>query len=98
MHQAGLEAGVTLNPPSGGSRSEPSPVADLLAGRARQGSRYVIAKEIARKALNLQLPDRTGGALYFHHGDVAPGWSKEYIKIVEVSPFVFYKPKGDDAR
>ncbi len=66
--------------------------------QAKDDESYTIAKEIARKALNLQLPDRTDGALYFHHGDVSPAWSKEFFKTVEISPFVFYKPKGDDAR
>jgi spore germination cell wall hydrolase CwlJ-like protein len=56
------------------------------------------AKEIARKALNRQLKDRTGGALYFHHRKVTPNWSKEYIRTVEVGEHVFYKPAGGDAK
>ncbi len=48
LHQAGIDAGVTLDSPSTGARGEPSPVAELLSGHARQGSRYVVAKEIAR--------------------------------------------------
>ena len=71
---------------------------DGKSDQAKDDESYAIAKEIARKALNLQLPDVTGGALYFHHGDATPSWSKEYIKTVEVAPFVFYKPRGDDAR
>ncbi len=59
---------------------------------------YKISKEIARRALNLQLTDRTGGALYFHHLNVNPGWAAEYIKTVEIGEFVFYKPPDGDAR
>ncbi len=53
---------------------------------------YEIAKEIARQALNRQLADRTGGALYFHLRNVTAGWSAEYIKTVEVGNHIFYKP------
>lgn len=59
---------------------------------------YAMAKEIARKALNRQLEDRTGGALYFHHGQVSPSWGSEYIKTMEVGKFLFYKPRDGMAR
>lgn len=53
LQQAGLaertDIGVTLAGPSAANPSaERSAVADLLAGRARTGGRYVIEKEIAR--------------------------------------------------
>ena len=53
---------------------------------------YATAKEVARKALNQQLPDRTDGALYFHHHGVAPNWSRMFVKTAEVGDFAFYKP------
>lgn len=59
---------------------------------------YALAKEIARKALNKQLPDRTHGALYFHDRTVKPVWAKEYIKTVDIGLFRFYKPQGGDAK
>ncbi|RKS27903.1 MULTISPECIES: cell wall hydrolase [Pseudomonas] len=59
---------------------------------------YAMAKEIARKALNKQLPDRTGGALYFHDRTVKPEWAKEYVKTAEIGLFKFYKPQGGDAK
>ena len=65
---------------------------------AREDEPYSHAKEISRKALNRQLKDRTGGALYFHNRKVAPGWSKEYIRTVEVGEHVFYKPAGGEAK
>lgn len=65
---------------------------------AKEDESYAIAKEIARKALNRQLEDRTGGALYFHHRRVVPDWSKEYIRTVEIGEFIFYKPAGSKAK
>ncbi len=71
---------------------------DGRSDQANEDEAYATAKEIARRALNLQLTDRTGGALYFHHRNVTPSWSTEYIKTVEIGEFVFYKPRGGDAR
>jgi spore germination cell wall hydrolase CwlJ-like protein len=65
---------------------------------AKEDESYAIAKEIARKALNRQLTDRTGGALYFHQRKATPNWSREYIKTVEVGEFVFYKPHKGSAK
>ena len=59
---------------------------------------YAVAKEIARKALNGQLTDRTGGALYFHHRQVSPSWGEEFMQTVEIGEFVFYKPHDGTAR
>jgi spore germination cell wall hydrolase CwlJ-like protein len=59
---------------------------------------YKISKEIARRALNLQLTDLTGGALYFHHRDVDPRWSLHYVKTVEIGDLVFFKPHDGEAR
>lgn len=58
---------------------------------------YTLAKEIARKALNRQLEDRTDGALYYHQG-VPPSWAKQYLRTVEVGGHVFYKPTDGDAK
>ncbi|MBN8280220.1 MAG: cell wall hydrolase [Gammaproteobacteria bacterium] len=71
---------------------------DGRSDRAREDEAYAAAKEIARRALNLQLKDRTRGALYFHHRDVTPGWSTAYLKTAEIGEFVFYKPRDGDAR
>ena len=59
---------------------------------------YTLAKEIARKAHNRQLDDRTGGALYYHHQGLTPDWSKQYIRTVEIGGHVFYTPAGGDAK
>jgi len=65
---------------------------------AEEEESYSHAKETARKALNRQLKDRTGGALYFHRRKLAPDWSREYIRTVEVGMHVFYKPAGGEAK
>jgi len=59
---------------------------------------YAIAKEITRKALNRQLADRTGGALYFHQWKLAPSWSTSYIKTARIGDHVFYKPHAGNAK
>jgi spore germination cell wall hydrolase CwlJ-like protein len=65
---------------------------DGRSDHAREDESYAVAKEIARRALNLQLTDRTGGALYFHQRKAAPGWAAKYVKTAEIENFVFYKP------
>ncbi|WP_339485937.1 cell wall hydrolase [Pseudomonas sp. EL_65y_Pfl2_R95] len=71
---------------------------DGRSDQVQEEDRYVIAKEIARKALNQQLPDRTNGALFFHDRSVSVDWSRTYIKTKEIGSFMFYKPKTGAAR
>ncbi|MCU0071374.1 cell wall hydrolase [Pseudomonas koreensis] len=66
--------------------------------QVKEDAEYALAKEIAGKALNRQLTDRTHGALYFHDRNVHPSWAKEYTKTAETKKFLFYKPVGGDAR
>ncbi|WP_342648969.1 cell wall hydrolase [Pseudomonas sp. REB1044] len=60
--------------------------------------RYDIAKEIARKALNQQLPDSTAGALFFHDRHVRPSWAKTYRRTAQTRHFFFYRPSTALAR
>jgi spore germination cell wall hydrolase CwlJ-like protein len=55
--------------------------------------RYNDAKEVARKALNQQLKDRTHGALFFHDRSIKAGGFGKYVKTAETGKFVFYKPR-----
>ena len=71
---------------------------DGRSDTAEEDESYAISKEIARKALNRQLRDRTGGALYFHQRKLTPSWSAEFIRTVEVGEHVFYKPHGGEAK
>lgn len=66
---------------------------DGRADSVQEEAPYALAKEIARKALNRQLADRTKGALYFHDRTVRPDWSRTYIKTVDIGLFRFYKPQ-----
>ncbi len=71
---------------------------DGRSDQATEDESYATCKEIARRALNRQLTDRTGGALYFHHRNVTPSWSRKYTKTVEIGEFAFYKPAAGEAR
>ncbi len=59
---------------------------------AQETEGYELAKEVARKALNRQLADRTQGATYFHHKRVRPAWSKIFTRTTTVGGHRFYKP------
>ncbi|WP_062381373.1 cell wall hydrolase [Pseudomonas abietaniphila] len=67
---------------------------DGRSDQVKEDERYAASKEIARKALNQQLADRTNGAMYFHDRNVKPAWASEYIKTAETGKFLFYKPKA----
>ncbi|MDB6048825.1 MAG: sleB [Pseudomonas sp.] len=71
---------------------------DGRSDQVQEDDRYTIAKDIARKALNQQIKDRTGGAMYFHDKKVNPSWAKEYIKTTETDTFLFYKPRDGKAK
>jgi spore germination cell wall hydrolase CwlJ-like protein len=71
---------------------------DGKSDSVQEETQYALAKEIARKALNKQLPDRTGGAMYFHDKTVKPIWAKKYIKTANIGLFVFYKPHDGSAK
>jgi spore germination cell wall hydrolase CwlJ-like protein len=80
-----------------GSEKRPCQFSWWCDGRSDQveeENRYTIAKEIARKALNQELPDSTNGALFFLDRSASLDWSKTYIKTKEIGSFMFYKPKG----
>lgn len=54
---------------------------------------YMLAKEVARRALNGQLRDRTDGALFFHDRSVSPSWANEFKRTHRAGDFLFYKPR-----
>nr|WP_314578988.1 cell wall hydrolase [uncultured Pseudomonas sp.] len=71
---------------------------DGRSDQVKEDGRYAASKEIARKALNQQLTDRTKGAMYFHDRNVRPAWAGEYIKTAETGKFLFYKPRDGKAK
>ena len=66
--------------------------------QVQEDAQYSTATEIARKALNQQLPDSTGGAMYFHGRRVRPAWAGEYVRTAQTGKFMFYKPRAGKAR
>ncbi|BBP84127.1 cell wall hydrolase [Pseudomonas sp. Pc102] len=60
---------------------------------AVEDDRFTLAREIARKALNGQLRDRTDGALYFHDRNVSPSWAKKFTRTAQTQRLLFYKPR-----
>ncbi|MGE8175809.1 cell wall hydrolase [Pseudomonas fluorescens] len=71
---------------------------DRRSDHVDEDAPYAIATEVARKALNHQLTDRTHGAMYFHGKHMKPKWAKGYIKTAETGKFIFYKPRDGTAR
>ncbi len=71
---------------------------DGRADTVQEPQRYEIAKEVARKALNGQLRDRTDGATYFHHERVTPAWAKTFERTAAIGDHRFYKPAEDGKR
>ncbi|WP_220128138.1 cell wall hydrolase [Billgrantia kenyensis] len=57
-----------------------------------EGDAYEVAKEVARQALNQELPDHTDGALYFHDRTVHPHWAEVFLLTAETESFLFYRP------
>ncbi|MBA1245502.1 cell wall hydrolase [Pseudomonas japonica] len=67
---------------------------DGRADQVQEEDRYQLAKAIAGKALNQQLRDTTGGALYFHDHRITTDWTKRYRRTAETDKFVFYAPRS----
>ncbi|GHC21809.1 hypothetical protein GCM10010082_12020 [Kushneria pakistanensis] len=61
---------------------------------ARELEEYAAAREIARRALNGSLVDRTHGALFFHHRGITPSWAASFVRTAETGEFEFYRPPG----
>jgi spore germination cell wall hydrolase CwlJ-like protein len=57
-----------------------------------EGDAYEVAKKVARRALNQELPDHTNGALYFHDRTVHPSWANAFLISAETEAFIFYRP------
>ena len=66
---------------------------DGRSDQVQEEDRYQLAKAIAAKALNQQLPDSTGGALFFHDRSVATDWTKRYRRTAQTDKFLFYAPR-----
>lgn len=77
-----------------GSESGPCQFSWWCDGRpdgVNEPKEYAAAREIARRALNGTLPDRTGGALFFHHRSISPSWVSHLVKTTQTHEFDFYR-------
>ncbi|WP_456268561.1 cell wall hydrolase [Kushneria sp. AK178] len=61
---------------------------------ANELEEYAAAREIARRALNGSLIDRTHGALFFHHHSITPSWASSFVQTAQTGEFRFYRPPG----
>ncbi|ARS52317.1 cell wall hydrolase [Kushneria konosiri] len=59
---------------------------------AKEPEEYAAAREIARRALNGSLLDRTHGALFFHHRGITPAWASSFVLTAKTGEFLFYRP------
>jgi spore germination cell wall hydrolase CwlJ-like protein len=57
--------------------------------------RFEMTMDVARRALNQELTDRTNGALYFHGQGSTPDWAADYVETVTLGEHVFYRPGGE---
>ena len=55
--------------------------------------RYELTLEVARRALNQELGDRTDGALFFHGQGSTPDWAAAFVETATVGEHVFYRPE-----
>ena len=67
---------------------------DGSSDQVEEPDRYAITTEVARRALNQELADRTDGALFFHGSADTPDWAAKMTKTATVGDLVFYRPKG----
>jgi spore germination cell wall hydrolase CwlJ-like protein len=61
---------------------------------------YAKAHEIARKVMNGELPDNTGGAVYFHAAYLRhrPKWAKAHYLSARIGGNVFYRDASSTLR
>lgn len=69
---------------------------DGSSDAVEEPDRYAITTEVARRALNQELPDRTDGALFFHGINDTPGWAGDYVQTVRLGDHVFYRLPDED--
>ncbi len=64
---------------------------DGLDDRPRNPAAWQHAQRLARLALAGQLPDPTGGALWFHSDQVHPDWTGDMTRIGQIGTHIFYR-------
>jgi len=54
--------------------------------------RYDVALDVARRALNQELDDRTNGALFFTVDDDRPEWTSGMVETITIGDHAFFRP------
>ncbi len=65
---------------------------DGKSDKVTEPEQYAIALDVARRALNQELADRTDGALYFGPVGGRPSWSSDMAVTLELGDHVFFRP------
>ncbi len=66
---------------------------DGKSDTATEPEQYAMALDVARRALNQELDDRTEGALYFAAGGSRPEWTSSMVETLAVGDHVFFRPE-----
>ena len=66
---------------------------DGKSDTATEPEQYAMALDVARRALNQELDDRTEGALYFAAGNSRPEWTSSMVETLAVGDHVFFRPE-----
>lgn len=53
---------------------------------------YQRAAAVVDQVFNDEVPDPTGGALYYHTADVNPGWDNHMYQTAHIGAHIFYSP------
>ncbi len=64
---------------------------DGLSDVPQNPERWAWSEQAARDALTGVRPDPTGGALYFHNGQVRPRWSRRLTATAQIGNHIFYR-------
>jgi spore germination cell wall hydrolase CwlJ-like protein len=69
---------------------------DGKSDKVTEPAQYEIAIDVARRALNGELADRTDGALYFLGTGSRPGWTRDMVATAEIGGHVFFRPSSTE--
>jgi spore germination cell wall hydrolase CwlJ-like protein len=64
---------------------------DGKSDRPTDAAQWDTAQTIARSETEPGARDPTGGALYFHNGQVKPGWSRTRTRTAKIGQHTFYR-------
>jgi spore germination cell wall hydrolase CwlJ-like protein len=66
--------------------------------RPRNAAAWAKAAEVALAAASMQLPDPTGGALWYHADYVDPRWARSKLVVARIGRHLFFRDGAFDDR